>query len=101
MEVMRQADLMARRQKLLAKIADQRVQLSELGAQWQPALHYADRARAVFGFVSRHAVFVGGVAAMFLIRRNGLSLLLRSGWRAWKFYRYFKSVSTKVFSQIR
>jgi hypothetical protein len=101
MEVMRQDDLMARRQKLLAKIANQRIQLAELGEQWQPALLYADRARGVLGFVYRHAIMVGGVAALFLIRRNGLSLLLRSGWRAWKFYRYFKGVSSKVFSQIR
>jgi hypothetical protein len=98
---MRQDDLMARRQVLLARIADQRVQLAEMGEQWQPALLYADRARAVFGFVRRHAVLVGGVATLFLVRRNGLSLLLRSGWRAWNFYRYFKDLSTKVFSQIR
>jgi hypothetical protein len=101
MEVMRRDDLMARRQKLLAKIADQRVQMSEFSSQWQPALLYADRARVIFSFVRGHAVLVGGVAALFLVRRNGLSLLLRGGWRAWKFYRYFKGVSTKAFSQIR
>lgn len=98
---MQRDDLMVRRQKLLEKIADQRLQLSELGGQWQPALLYADRARAVFSFVRGHAILVGGVAALFMVRRNGLSLLLRSGWRAWKIYRYFKGVSTKVFSQIR
>ncbi|MFA6063650.1 MAG: YqjK-like family protein [Gallionella sp.] len=94
--MMQRDDLMVRRQKLLAKIADQRVQLSALGEQWRPALLYADRARAVFGFVRGHVVLVGGVAALFLVRRNGLSLLLRSGWRAWKIYRYFKGVSARL-----
>lgn len=86
---------MTRRHELLAKIADQRVQLSASGEQWQPALLYADRARAVFDFVRGHAVLVVGVAALFLVRRNGLSLLLRSGWRAWKIYRYFKGLSVR------
>jgi len=94
--MMQRDDLMVRRQKLLAKIANQREQLSALGEQWQPALLYADRARAVFGFVRGHAVMVGGVAALYLVRRNGLSLLLRSGWRAWKIYRHFKSVSARL-----
>jgi hypothetical protein len=93
---MRHHELLQRRQKLLEKIAEQRVLLAVLGEQWRPTLLYAHRARAAFGFVRGHAVLVGGVAALFLVRRNGLSLLLRSGWRAWKIYRYFKGVSARL-----
>jgi hypothetical protein len=92
---MRRNDLMVRRQKLLAKIADQRVEIVALAEQLQPVLLYADRARALLGFVRGHAILIGGVAALFLLRRNGLSVMLRSGWRIWKIYGYVKGVSAR------
>jgi hypothetical protein len=93
---MRRNELMIRRQRLLADIADQRVQLAELGEQLQPALRYGDRVRALLGFVRGHVVLIGAVAALFLVRRNGLSVMLRSGWRIWKIYRYVKGVSARL-----
>ena len=85
--------VMQRRGELLARIAAQRGQVAEVGARWQTPLALADRGLAAVRFLRSHPVLVAGVAALLVIRRRGVTGLARSGWRAWKVYRYFAMFS--------
>lgn len=89
-------EVMQRRQALLAKIAGQRQDLADAAQRWQPALALADQTVAVVHFVRRNALVVGGLAALALVRRNGVAVLVKGGWRAWKAYRYLSTLSNKI-----
>lgn len=85
-----------RRGELLAKITAQRGQLQEIGTRWQGPLALADQGLTVARFLRSHPVLVAGVIAIFVIRRRGVSGLIRGGWRMWKGYRYFTALSNKL-----
>ncbi len=87
---------MQRRQVLLAKIAGQREQMAGLVTRWQPALNFADRTLALVRFLRTNAVLVAGLAGLAVVRRNGVSVLLKGAWRVWKTYRYFNELSKKI-----
>ena len=92
----RMLEVMRRRSELQARIAAQRVQIAEAGVRWQPVLALADRGIAAAGFLRSHPALVGGVAALMLIRRRGVTGLLRMGWRVWKGYRYLAAFSARL-----
>lgn len=86
--------LMRRRGELLARIASQRGQLSEVGARLQAPLAWADRGVAVARFMRSHPVLVGVIAAV-VIRRRGASGMVSIAWRVWKGYRSFAALTSR------
>ena len=92
-------EVMQRRGKLLAKIALQREQVTQIGAHWQAPLALADQGLAVVRFLRSRPALVAGVVALFIIRRRGLMGLARGGWLVWKGYRYFATFSAKLSSR--
>jgi YqjK-like protein len=92
-------ELMQRRGELLARIASQREQIAEIGAQWRIPLALADQGMAVVLFLRRHPLLVAGVVAIFVIRRRGVTGLGRGVWRVWNGYRSFTYLSAKLWSR--
>lgn len=88
--------VMQRRQVLLARIDDQRVQLAEIGARLQPALHVVDLTVLAVRFMRGHPALVAGLAGLAVLRRRSLAGLLRGAGRAWTAYRYISAFSKKV-----
>lgn len=96
----RKFEVMQRRQALQAKISAQREQLGELATRWQPALRMADQAVVAVNFIRVHPVLLAGLAGLLVIRRNGLSGLVKGVWRTWKAYRYVSDLSKKMTSRL-
>jgi len=88
-------EVMRRRVDLLARIASQREQVARIGACCEAPLALADRGLAVVRFLRARPVLVAGMTALVIIRRHGLIGLARSGWLAWRGYRYFIALSAK------
>lgn len=93
-------EVMQRRGELLSRIAAQREQAAALGARWQAPLAVADQGLAVLRFLRSNPVLVAGVAALVVIRRRGVTGLVRVVWRAWKGYRYFTRLSKYLSSRL-
>lgn len=89
-------ELMQRRGELLANIAAQREQLTEVGAHWRAPLAIADQGVAAARFLRCHPLLVAGVTAFIVTRRRGVAGLIRGVWRVWKGYRYFTFLSEKL-----
>lgn len=90
--------LMQNRNRLLAKIAAQRGQMTEIEAEWRAPLALADRGVAIVRFLRCHPLLVSGAMAIILFRRRsmtGMTGLMWGVWRAWKRYRDFTSISAK------
>lgn len=91
---------MQKRGELLAKIAAQREQVTEIGTRLQAPLSLADRGLAAIRFVRSNPLLVAGVAALFVIRRHGVIGLVLGVWRVWKGYRYLTTISAKLSSRL-
>ena len=81
------ADIVRRRELLLVKIQDQRMQISEIAQRWEKPLAVADMGVKVVRFLQTNYLLVAGVAALLAIRRRGITGLARGGWRLWRLYR--------------
>lgn len=92
----RMAALMQRRGELLARIAAQRGQVADVAARWETPLAIADRGVAAARFLRERPLLVAGAAALFVIRRRGMTGLVRLGWVAWKGYRYLGGLRQKL-----
>lgn len=89
-------EVMQRRNELVAKIASQRGQVAEIGRRLQTPLALADQGLSIARFMRAHPALVGGVAALLIARRRGVTGLLKGGWRAWKAYRYLAALAAKL-----
>lgn len=89
-----------RRGELLARIAAQREQLAEIGARWQTPLAIADQCVAAACFLRARPLLVGGIVALFVLRRNGAIRLFRSALLVWKGYRYFTGLRQRLADRI-
>ena len=92
----RMLEVMRSRSELLARIAAQREQVAEAGAHWQPILELADQGVAAARFLRTHPVLFGSVVTLLLVRRRGVSGLVRMGWRVWKGYGYLAVFFAKL-----
>lgn len=92
-------EVMKRRGELLARIAEQREQLAEIGTRWQVPLALADQGLAAVCFMRSNPVLVAGVAALLVIRRRGVVGLVKGVWRVWKGYRAIAAFSAKFASR--
>lgn len=84
-----------RRGELLAKIAAQRDELTELGGYLKIPLDAVDRGIMVVRYIRSRPLLVSGVVALSIVYRHGLSGLWKKGWRMWRGYRYIASLSSK------
>jgi len=89
--------VMRRREALLAEVSSQREQLAELNTRLQPVVQVADQAVLAGRFLRSHPVLVAGVAGLLVVRRKGLSGLVKTSWGLWRAYRYFND-SKRFFS---
>ncbi|MGB9094005.1 MAG: YqjK-like family protein [Gallionella sp.] len=88
------------RSELLARIAAQREQIAEAGAEWDAPLALADKGIAGVRYLRRHPLLVAGAMAFILIRRRRAAGLMWGAWRLWKGYRYFSSMPEKIPSKM-
>ena len=88
-------ELMQIRGELLARIAEQREQMTEIGTHWRAPLALADEGVAAVRFLRCHPLLVAGVVTFFVIRRRGVAGLVSGMWQVWKGYRYFNFFSAK------
>lgn len=88
--------LMQSRGELLARIAVQREQVTEIGLRLRTPLALADRGVAAVHFLRSYPLLVAGATAFFVIRLRGVAGLV---WRVWKGYRDFTSISAKLLSR--
>lgn len=82
------AELKHRRGELLARIAAQRGQLSEISSNLRTPLVIADRGVAAVRFLRGHPLLGAGVLVFVVLNRRGLAALMRKLLGAWKGYRY-------------
>ena len=66
----RLADLAERRRQLLAEIAGQRMEVSEIFRDWQKPLSLVDSGLKVVGFIHRHFGVLTGIAGLLAFRRK-------------------------------
>jgi hypothetical protein len=92
-------ELLERRNKLLARIAAQREQMTEIGSDLRAPLVMADRGVAVAQFLRSHPLLPAGVVLFFVIRRPSLATLVWLGGRVWKIYRDFTLLLAKRLSR--
>jgi hypothetical protein len=81
-------DIMRRRERLLARCAAQRTELTTIARQWEGPLQVADRALAGINYLRSHPVILGVLAALLVvIQRRGLWGWVRRGFVLWRAYR--------------
>lgn len=88
--------LRQRRGELLARIETQRVQVAGLGSRLEKPLALADRGLAALRFLQGHPLLTGGAVALVVLRRRGLTGLIRQSWLLWKGYRYFVAARQRL-----
>jgi hypothetical protein len=91
--------LQQRRAELLAKIAAQRGQLSEITTRLQTPLEIADRGIAVIRYFRARPFWAAAIVAVFVARRHGVAALLSGGWRLWTGYRRLGAIFAKPSSR--
>jgi len=84
--------LTQRRGELLARIAVQREEMTEIEAEWNAPLALADEGVAAVRFLRHHPLLVAGAIAFVMIRRHSVAALM---WGVWKGYRDFASIPEK------
>jgi hypothetical protein len=91
--------LTQRRSELLARIAVQREEMAEIGAEWNTPLALADQGMAAVRYLRQHPLLVVGAMAIFVIRRHRVAGLMWGVWRVLKGYRDFASITGKPLSR--
>ena len=88
--------VMQRRGELLARIAAQREQMTQISASWQSPLNLADKGLNAIRFLIHHPALPAGAAALFLVQRRGVIGLIKTGWRVWKGYSFIVTLAGKT-----
>lgn len=92
----RMHELMLRRGELLARIETQRVQVAEFGTRLEKPFALADQGLAALRFLQGHPLLTGGAVALMVLRRRGVTGLVRQSWLLWKGYRYFVAARQRL-----
>lgn len=93
------AAVMQRRAELLARIAEQRGQVAEIGTRWKVPLALADQGLAAVHYVRSRPVLMGVVVALLVMRNRGVVGMVSGAWSLWKAYRSVISVAKKQSSR--
>ena len=89
------AAVMQRRAELLARIAEQRGQVAEIGSRWKAPLALADQGLAAVHYARSRPVLMGVVAALLVMRNRGVVGMMSGAWGLWQAYRSVISVAKK------
>jgi hypothetical protein len=81
-------ELELRRGELLARIAAQRDQMSEIGVGFRMPLSLADRGVEVARFLRSHPLLAAGVIAIVVFHRRSVTALMARLLGVWKGFRY-------------
>lgn len=92
----RMLELRQRRGELIARIDVQRGQLAELGESWKNKFALADRGVSVARFLRAHPLLLAGASTLLVVRRRGITGLLRGSLMLWKGYRLFLSLRQRL-----
>lgn len=77
--------LAARRERLVAQAAAQRMALAQNIEPWRVPLAYADGGLAVLRYIKHHPAWLVGAGALLVALRPGrVGKWLRRGWVAWQ-----------------
>ena len=88
----RAQDLAAKRERLVARAAAQRVALAYQFEPWRARLAMADQGIAAVRTASRHPLLLAGVAVLLVLwRPRGAVKWLQYGWMAWQVARKLRS----------
>lgn len=85
-----------RRSELVARIASQREQLTDVGARFQAPFALADKGVAAVRFLRSHPFLVAGVIAVLVISRRSVVGVASVIWLVWNRYRYFTTIVAKL-----
>jgi hypothetical protein len=88
--------IMQRRTELLAKVAVQRQQASQIAMQLQFPLRVVDATLSVVRFLKSKPLLIVGLAAVLLARRRGIKGLLKGIWRVWTGYSSLQRIVATV-----
>lgn len=89
-------DIVVKRERLLARCAAQRDELSLLAGQFDAPLKVADRAVAAVGFLRRHPLVLGIAGALFAaVERRHFWTWARRGFVVWRSYRALRDTHFK------
>ena len=89
-------DIVVKRERLLARVAAQRDDLTMLAQQLEGPLKVADRVVAGVQYVRRHPVVLGAaVALLAVVERRRLWLWARRGFVVWRTYRALRNTHFK------
>jgi hypothetical protein len=88
-------EIRLRRAELQTQIADQRIQLAEIGERWQGAFHLADMGVSVFRFFRRQTLVSGVLTAALVRRRRELWRMARTSFGLWKGLGVFRSLANR------
>lgn len=88
----RSEDLAAKRERLVARAAAQRVELAHQMAPWRARLAVADKGVSVVRMVGRHPLLVAGAALLLAVWRPRRTVkVLQYGWVAWQLVRELRA----------
>jgi hypothetical protein len=88
----RAQDLAAKRERLVARVAAQRVVLAQQMEPWRARLAVADQGIAAVRTVGRHPLLLVGVAVLLVVwRPRGAVRWLQYSWMAWQVSRKLRS----------
>lgn len=89
----RLAELLLKREALVAKAAAQRTEIARAYLKWEWPVGVAAWGWKIFHFVKSHPLLVvGAVAALAASRRAGIGKLAKWARRAWFVWRVYRSV---------
>lgn len=88
----RSEDLAAKRQRLVAKAAVQRVELAHQMQPWRERMAVADKGISVVRTVGRHPLLLAGAALLLAVWRPRRAVrVLQYGWVAWQLVRELRT----------
>jgi len=88
----RSEDLAAKRQRLVAKAAVQRVELAHQIQPWRARLAVADKGVSIVRTVGRHPLLLAGAAMLLAVWRPRRTVkVLQYGWVAWQLVRELRA----------
>ena len=91
--------VMHRRGELLARIAEQRRQVTEIGARWQVPLTVADQGVLVARYLRAHPVLSASMTALIVSRRRGILGMVSGAWLLLRRYGFVVALSKKLYSR--
>lgn len=89
-------EIQQQRVAILAQIAGQREQMTQITRQWKTPLNLVDQGLKGIRWLRAHPLALVGLVGVFLLRRGNTVGLVMGVWRGWKFYQRTKTLLSKA-----